>query len=204
MTCGKVRIVAHRRRREGRTDYRHRLGLLKSGKPRVVVRRSVNSVSCQIVEHSPKGDRSIVTVTSRHLNGFGWKGATGNLPGAYLTGLLCGVMAKEKGVKSAVLDTGLHTSTKGSRIYGTLRGCLDAGLEIPHSKEVIPPEERIRGEHIDNYMESLGKKPGISKLFDETRVRILEGKNAEGTAQKRKPAAKKAEMAGPKKTDSRK
>jgi large subunit ribosomal protein L18 len=190
MTRGKVRVIGHRRRRQGRTDYRHRLGLLKSGRPRLVVRRSINSISCQLMEHSPRGDRSIVTVTSRHLDGFGWKGPRGNLSGAYLTGLLCGVKARGAGVKSAVLDTGLHTSTRGSRIYSTLKGALDAGLEVPHSPEVLPSEERLRGAHIDKYMESRGKKAGTSRLFDLVRVNILKGK-ASGKGTERKAVVKK-------------
>lgn len=200
MTRGKIRVIGHRRRRQGRTDYRHRLGLLKSGRPRLVVRRSLSSISCQIMEHSPRGDKSLVTVTSRQLDRFGWKGPRGNIPGAYLTGLLCGVMARKGGVKSAVLDTGLQSSTRGSRIYGALRGALDAGLEIPHSPDVLPPEERIRGAHIEMYAESRGKKPEISKLFDMVRVNILKGKAGKASgktagkgaekksAQKKKPA----------------
>jgi len=146
------------------------------------------------MEHSPEGDKSIVTVTSRQLDRFGWRGPKGNIPGAYLTGLLCGVMARKAGVKSAVLDTGLQSSTRGSRIYGALKGALDAGLEIPHSPDVLPPEERIRGTHIEGYAESRGKKPEISRLFDMVRVNILKGKTvkAAGKGTAKKVVVKKA------------
>ena len=172
MTRGKVRVIGHRRRREQRTDYRHRLALLKSGKPRLIIRRSVNSITCQIAEHNAKGDRSLVTVTSRELDKFGWKGRKGNLPGAYLTGMLCGIEAKKKGVKNAVLDTGLHTSTKGSRIYGALKGVLDAGIDVPHSPDVLPPIERIRGLHIEEYSKSKGKLAGVSGMFDDVKLKL--------------------------------
>jgi large subunit ribosomal protein L18 len=194
-TRGKVRIIAHRRRREGRTDYRHRLAMVKSGKPRFVVRRSVNSMTCQLIRHDPKGDKSLVTVSSKSLAPFGWKGSIGNLPAAYLTGFLCGTMAKEKGLKEAVLDMGLHASTKGSRIYSALKGVIDAGVNIPHSEDILPPIERIRGLHIEKHAESRGKKASVSAVFDEVKKRIESGakpKPAAGKPASKKPAAKKS------------
>jgi large subunit ribosomal protein L18 len=194
MTRGKVRVIAHRRRREGKTDYRHRLALLKSGSPRLVVRKAVNSMTCQIIEHKTIGDKAIVSVTSKNLEGFGWKGNKGNLPGSYLTGFLCGTEAKKNGVKKAVLDIGLQTSTKGSRIYAAVRGCLDAGIDIPHSPEILPNVERIRGLHIEQYAESRGKKVDISTVFDAVKKSIESGKTPTKTTTKKpkKPPAKKS------------
>ena len=157
-----IQIVPHRRRREQRTDYRKRLALLKSRKPRLVVRASGRSVNCQIVLHDAKGDRTAVNATSFELKKHGWKGSTGNTPAAYLTGYLCGQKAKKKGIKEAVLDIGLHTSSKGSRIFAALKGAVDSGLEIPHSEDIIPSEERIKGAHIASYAESLkSEKPDL-------------------------------------------
>jgi large subunit ribosomal protein L18 len=190
MTRGKIRVIAHRRRREGRTDFRQRLRLLKSGKSRFVVRRSVNSMTCQVVKHDSSGDRTLATASSKQLGNLGWKGSAGNLPGSYLTGLLCGVRAREAGVKQAILDTGLQSSTKGSRIYGALKGALDAGLEIPHSQEVLPPDDRVAGGHIEKYSESSGKKREISKQFDKARVSILKKSKPAGKAKETKPRAK--------------
>jgi len=152
---GKTYIVAHRRRRKGLTDYRQRLKLLKSGKPRFIVRKSLNNVTCQIVEYSTNGDKTIVSVNSKNLEKFGWKGNPGNLPDAYLVGLLCGVKAKNKRIKEAVLDSGLYVSTPGSRIYSALKGAIDSGLQIPHSEEILPKENRIKGEHIANLAKKL-------------------------------------------------
>ena len=154
----KIRIVPHRRRREQRTDYRQRLRLLKSRKPRFVVRASVNSITCQIVSHSPSGDRTLVSATSLELKKHGWKGHTGNLPAAYLTGFLCGQKAKKHKVKEAILDMGLHISVKGSRIYASLKGAIDSGLDIPHSVDILPSEDRIKGAHISSYAELLKKE----------------------------------------------
>ena len=126
-------IMPHRRRKEQRTDYHQRLRLLKSGQPRLVVRLSNSSITCQIVLHDPKGDKTIASATSFELRKHGWKGNTGNMPAAYLTGYLCGHKAKKKGTKEAIMDMGLHHSVKGSRIYSALKGAIDAGLTIPHS-----------------------------------------------------------------------
>jgi large subunit ribosomal protein L18 len=201
MTRGKVRIVSHRRRRQGRTDYRQRLALIKSGRPRFIVRKSVNSMTCQIVEHSPGGDRSLVSVSSRNLSSFGWSGPGGNLPGAYMTGFLCGTLAREKGVRSAVLDMGLQASTKGSRIYSALKGCLDAGIDIPHSPEILPPMERIRGLHIEEHARSGGRKSEVSNIFDGVKETIASGRK---TPASKTPSKKPAKKTVSKKPASRK
>ncbi|MBI4175654.1 MAG: 50S ribosomal protein L18 [Candidatus Aenigmarchaeota archaeon] len=151
-------VVKHRRRREARTDYRARLKLLKSGKPRLVIRRSNSGLLCQLVEHDTRGDKVLVFAHSRELKGYGWTGPTGNLPAAYLTAMLCAVKARKKHIKAGILDAGLARSTTGSRIYGALRGALDGGLEIPHSKDILPSDDRIKGEHIAKYAEKLKKE----------------------------------------------
>ncbi len=189
---GKTYIVAHRRRREGLTDYKQRLRLIKSGKPRFVIRRSVNNVTCQIIDYSPDGDKTLVSVNSNDIKKLGWKGNPGNLPGAYLVGLLCGQMAAKKKVKDAVLDAGLYVSTPGSRIYSALKGAIDSGLQIPHSEEILPKEERIKGQHVAELAKKLkAEKPAeyksrfslylknkvapedLPKHFDEVRKKIL-------------------------------
>ena len=65
--------------------------------------------------------------------------------------MLIGNKAKKKNIKELVLDIGLQKSVKGSRIYSLLKGCIDAGLNIPHSKEILPTENRVKGEHIKNF-----------------------------------------------------
>ena len=147
MAKGKTHIVRHRRRRESRTDYRLRLDLLKSGKHRLVIRKSLNNITCQIIEHNPKGDMVLVSADSRNLKAYGWNGHCGNIPAAYLTGLLCGTNAKKAGIKDAVADIGLYASVKGSRLYAALKGAVDGGLAVPHSEDVLPAKDRIEGKH---------------------------------------------------------
>ena len=154
---GTIYIVPHRRRRESKTDYRQRLSLLRSGKHRLVIRRSVNNIVCQIVQYGKKGDKIITTADSKQLKKFGWKANCGNIPAAYLTGYLCGLKAKAAKANEAILDMGLHVSVKGSRIYACLKGAIDAGISVPHSEEILPPEDRFTGKHVEKYASELKK-----------------------------------------------
>ncbi len=148
MVRGPRKRVAFRRRREGRTDYRLRSRLLRSGLPRAVVRASNRSVSVQVMSYDPTGDRVLSSAVSTELRKLGWEKSTSSIPAAYLTGYLAGRRALENGVEEAVLDMGLHVPTKGSRVFASLKGLLDAGLQIPCGEEILPSEERTRGEHI--------------------------------------------------------
>jgi len=154
-----------RRRREVRTDYHQRLRLLKSGRPRLVARKSNKHVRAQLVTTGPNGDETIAAARSNDLAEYGWEAPTGNLPAAYLTGLLAGLRAIEAGYEEAVLDIGLNTPTPGSKVFAIQEGAIDAGLEIPHNDEVLAEWPRTRGEHIAEYAESLDE-PLYSGEFD--------------------------------------
>lgn len=158
MAQGPRYKVPFRRRREGKTDYRKRLKLLLSGKLRLVIRKTLNNIICQIVEYDPKGDRVLITVHSKVLaKKFGWKAYRGNIPTAYLTGLVLGYEALKRNIKEAILDLGRQVPFKGGRLFAALKGCIDAGLKVPHGDGIFPSEERIRGEHIAKYAELLKK-----------------------------------------------
>jgi large subunit ribosomal protein L18 len=148
--------VKLRRRREGKTDYQARKALVVSGRPRVITRFSNKNATVQIAIAKPHGDMVLAAANSRELiKTYGWKASTGNIPAAYLTGLLCGLKAKAAGTTSAILDIGLIAPTKGSKIFAALSGVLDGGVEVPHSEEKIV-KERMKGEHIAKYGKSLG------------------------------------------------
>jgi len=140
-----------KRKRIGKTNYRKRLKLLLSEKPRVVVRKSLKNILVQIVEYSENGDKVILSAHTSELKKYGYAGGNGNVPASYLVGLLVGNKAKKKEIKESVLDIGLQNSIKGSRIYSVLKGCIDAGLNIPHSKDVLPSEDRLNGKHIKDF-----------------------------------------------------
>lgn len=156
MARGSRYCVPYRRRREGKTNYRKRKALVLSEKPRLVVRVSLKNIVVQIVSAKPKGDEILVSAHSRELlKKFGWKAPRGNVPSAYLTGLLCGLKAGAKGISEAVLDIGLHSPTKGARVFAALKGVLDAGLSVPHGEENLPDGNRIEGMHIAQYAKML-------------------------------------------------
>lgn len=157
--------VKLRRRREQKTDYQARKAFVISGKPRLVARSSLKNTIAQIVVAKPHGDEVLASAHSRELiRTYGWKAATGNVPAAYLTGLLCGLKAKKNGVKEAILDLGLVSPTKGSKVFSTLSGVLDAGVEIPHGEEKIV-KERTEAEHIVEYAETLGAPEEYAPKF---------------------------------------
>ena len=155
--------VAFRRRREGRTDYRSRMRLLKGGAPRAVVRKTLNQTLVQVVEPAPEGDRVIAAARSLDLRPLGWTAGAGNVPAAYLTGYLAGKRAKAKGVTRAVLDIGRHEPTRGGRLFAALQGLQDAGVEIPAGEGIAPSPERIRGAHIGD---------PIPKMFDDVKKKL--------------------------------
>ncbi|HLE97548.1 MAG TPA: 50S ribosomal protein L18 [Candidatus Thermoplasmatota archaeon] len=165
MADGPRYRVQFRRRREGRTDYRTRLALLKGGEPRAVVRTSLRNVVVQLVGFDASGDKVLASAEARELPKLGWTGFTRNTPSAYLTGLLAGTRAKAAGVESAVLDLGRQMPQKGGRLFAALQGLVDAGLEIPHGEEVAPAEDRIRGAHIGDE---------VAANFDAVKGKILE------------------------------
>jgi large subunit ribosomal protein L18 len=144
-----------RRRREGKTDYQARKALVLSGRLRLVARSSLKNVSVQIVAAKPVGDVVLAAAHSRELKKFGWKAPTGNIPAAYLTGFLCGLKAKAKGVSEAILDIGLVAPSKGSKLFAVLSGVVDAGIPVPHDEAKIV-KEILKGEHIAKYGKSLG------------------------------------------------
>lgn len=157
MAINRHYTVKFKRKRKHKTDYKKRLKLLKSNKLRLVVRKSLDNVIVQIIGFKEKGDIILVSTDSRTLKKFGWKGNLSNIPAAYLTGLLCGLKAKKKDVKEAILDYGLRVSTKGSSIYAALKGIIDAGIKVPHNKDILPDDKKISGEHIENYAKLLKK-----------------------------------------------
>ncbi len=159
MARGPTYVVKFRRRREGKTNYRKRIKLLMSRKPRLVIRKTNKYIIAQIIEFDSKGDRVIVSANSKELLKYGWSFPSfKNLPAAYLTGFLLGMKAKKKGVGEVILDVGLHPVTKGNRIFACYKGYLDSGMHSPHSEDYFPDENRIKGEHIVNYYKTLKEK----------------------------------------------
>jgi len=156
MATGPSYRVAFRRRREGKTDYQQRRGLVLSGLPRLVVRGSLANMTAEVVTAEATGDRVVAYANSKELaKKHGWLGGTGNISAAYLTGLICGFRAVEQGIGDAVFDIGLQRPSKGSRVFAALKGAVDAGLKVPFDKAKLPDEKRIMGQHVVEYARSL-------------------------------------------------
>lgn len=164
--------IHFKRRRLGKTDYRQRLQLLSSNKPRLVVRRTLKAIIAQIVQFDLKGDKTILSSNSLSLKKLGWNFPCDNLPAAYLTGLAIGKIAKERNIDEVVLDTGLYRSTKGNRVYAVAKGAMDAGLKIKVAQEVLPSEERIKGTHIASYQQKFKDLP---TAFEKIKQQIMGG-----------------------------
>lgn len=155
-----------RRRLENKTDYKNRFGLLKSGTPRLVVRKTSRYIIAQIIESDIAQDRIVTGVNSKDLLGKGWpmekSGSLKSLPAAYLTGLLLSAKAKNA-PKNLILDLGMYHNVKKSRLYSLVKGAVDGGLSISHSPEVLPTEEELK------------KNPALAPLFEKIRKEIKHG-----------------------------
>lgn len=160
----KLKILSYKRKREGKTDYKKRLSLLKSKKTRFVVRKSLKNILVQLINYDAKGDKILLSSHSNQLKKLGWKFHRGNIATAYLTGLLAGIKAKKQNITEAILDIGLYRPIKGSVLYAALKGAIDAGLKIPASKDIFPKEERLSGQHLSKELQ---------QNFKEVKEKIL-------------------------------
>jgi large subunit ribosomal protein L18 len=176
-----------------------------------VVRKTNTGMIVQVVNASVTGDMTVASAVSPEISNHGWSVSCGNMPAAYLTGLLAGLRAKSRGVEQAVLDIGLNPPVKGSKIYAALAGALDAGLSIAHNPDVLPDGARLSGEHIvaayNHFAESTGDSLMFSKVgkkkttvasiprqFKKVKKALLEIPKAELKKKKKRKAtpAKKA------------
>ena len=178
-----MKVVQFRRKQEGKTDYPKRVKLLTGQKPRLVVRPALKNITAQIATYEAIGDKIVVGVNSRALEKYGWTVHKGNVPAAYLTGYLLGKRTLKQKVKEAVLDTGMHTPVKGSKIYACVKGMLDAGVHIPADSSILPSDDRIKGHHISEFAKKSKKQmsgytkagvdpTAITKLFEKVKLAI--------------------------------
>ena len=148
-----------RRRKENKTDYKLRTGLLKSGLARIVVRRTNKYFIVQAVESNESQDKVIATVTSKDLLKNGWDAKKGgslkSIPAAYLTGLL---LAKKVGKGKFIVDLGMARTESGSRVFAVVKGLIDGGLDISADESVFPSEDRLNGEHLKDDVKAMVAK----------------------------------------------
>ena len=158
-------MIRKKRRREGKTDYKARLAMLKSGEKRVVFRKTNRYIIGQVVESGEGAkDKVIDQVNSKKLLDYGWpessKGSLKSITAAYLTGYL---LAKITKAKKGILDIGLVRNVKKNRAYSFLKGVIDGGIKINAGKDMFPDEKRLKGEHLKNKVEFDKIKQKIDK-----------------------------------------
>ena len=153
MAYGKNQRLRFKRRRNGETDYRRRMKMLRGGFARAVVRVTNTQTICQLVSYEPTGDTVKISIDGRTLvEKYGWPidASRKSIPASYISGYAMAKAAIAAGHKEAVLDIGLAASTPGNRVFAALKGMVDAGMEIPYGESVLPDEDRINGSHIDD------------------------------------------------------
>ncbi len=189
MRSKTIQEVKFRRRREGVTNYKKRLALVKSGMERVVIRKTNKRILGQIIAYDAKGDKVVASANSEELTKkFNWPSRS-NRSTAYLTGLLLAKKAKAKG--EVILDTGLTRPVTASIPFVFAKGCMDGGLKLKANLEI--KEELYNASQTAKYAEMLrGKQEqykkqfsaytskGVSpeslpKLFNEVKAKILQG-----------------------------
>ena len=149
-----VIAVPFARKLSGRTNYRRRLALLKSNRPRLVVRKTLSRIILQVVNFDSLGDKVIATASSDSLKKLGWVHSGKNIPAAYLAGMLLGKVALAAKISDVIPDIGLQSVTRGGKIFAALKGAKDAGLSFEVSDEVVPGSDAISGAKIVAYAKS--------------------------------------------------
>ncbi len=130
--------------------------MITSKNSRFTIRGSLKNMTAQVIDAFFIGDQTLTTAHSRELAAYGWKAPCGNIPAAYLTGLLLGFKAQTLNIHKAIPDIGLRRPSRGSRVFAVIKGARDSGLAIPCG-DVMPDESRIRGEHISSHARQLAE-----------------------------------------------
>ena len=124
----------------------------------ITIKVSNQNIICQILEPVISGDKVLVSVHSKNLINFGWKGSSNSLPACYLSGFLLAKKAKNsKNIDECILYLGKNSFTE--KVSSCLKGMLDGGLKIPSSPDSFPDDSRISGKHISEYASLLKETP---------------------------------------------
>ena len=138
-----------RRRKEHKTDYGKRIKLLKSGKPRVVFRKTNKYIISQYITSSEARDKVELAANSKELLKLGWpeknKGSLKSIPASYLTGYLIGKKILKRKLEEPIVDFGMIRAIHKTRVYGFLKGLIDAGVNVKYDEKTFPAPEKIEG-----------------------------------------------------------
>ena len=160
-----------RRRKEHKTDYKRRIGLLKSEIPRIVFRKSNRYLSAQYIVHEEAQDKIIFSLNSKNLLKYGWpedmKGSLKSIPAAYLLGLLSGKEIIKKKLEIPILDLGMIRSIEKSKPFAFIQGAVDSGIKLKTKESSLPEKERTHGKSL---------KKDFSVTFNRIKEKIGESK----------------------------
>ena len=164
----KKKFIPYRRKLEGKTNYRKRLEMLKSGKLRLVVRKSLKNMTIQLVEFKVDGDKTVFGLSSKSLEKYGWTKYRRNIPAAYLVGLLAGKKAKELKITTVTPDFGIRKPHQKGVVFAALKGVIDAGIKTSlhdsnKNEAIFPDKERLKGNHTKTKINYDQIKEKISK-----------------------------------------
>jgi large subunit ribosomal protein L18 len=149
-----ISSMKFRRRREAVTDYKKRLGIVKSGLDRVVVRKTNKRIIGQIVRYGTGGDIVLAHADSGELAGFKWPSRPNRLT-AYLTGLLLAKKAGKHAHGDHILDIGIASPVAGSVPFVFAKGCIDGGMKLRGTLKI---DEKSYGTAASRYASELKSK----------------------------------------------
>jgi large subunit ribosomal protein L18 len=165
--------IQKRRRREYKTDYLKRLKLLKSGKSRVVFRKTNKYVISQYVSSHEAQDKVEIETNSKELLKKGWpkdfEGSLKSIPASYLTGFLMATKIQKDKKDVPIVDLGMIKTIHKTKGFAFIKGLIEGGLKINCPEEAFPNQETIEGKNL---------KQDFSKNFSEIKSKIEGGSKA--------------------------
>lgn len=148
----RIKKTQRKRRVECKTDYLARLKMLKSGKPRLVFRKTNSYLIAQYVVSEEAQDKVVFGATSKDLIKYGWpenfKGSLKSIPASYLFGILVSKKIQKEKLEEPIVDLGLQRVLYKTKIFSFIKGLIDGGLNIPCPEEAFPERERIEGKSL--------------------------------------------------------
>jgi len=145
---------------------------------RVVARITNKDVIAQLVYSTITGDKVVVAAYAHELPEYGLPVGLTNYAACYCVGLLLArrvlkhykldtlyegqteidgeeyevePVQGQRGPFRCYMDIGLARTSKGARVFGVLKGCVDGGLAIPHKTKRFPGFTPAEGEEAENF-----------------------------------------------------
>ncbi|MEM0124407.1 MAG: 50S ribosomal protein L18 [Candidatus Micrarchaeaceae archaeon] len=186
----RIKKMKQRRRREGFTDYRKRLALVKSGMLRVIIRKTNRRIIAQIAKYGEGGDIILKGVTSDMLKAYNWP-ARANKPTAYLTGLLLANVAGSLKGENFIIDAGLASFGRNSIGAAFAKGFIDGGMKlsatlsidekayncdwlIAYAKSLMESDPERYKRQFSTYIKD-GTLENLKARFEEVKSKLLAG-----------------------------